>query len=591
MKKITLSYLFLLLALAGFAQSINVSVSNLDFEDAFPGYYTRIQKYTLSASGLSGDLTVMAPQGYEVSTDCASGFSGSLVLSPSGGSLNRTVYARFYPASSGVFSGNITHNSAGATTQNISVNETTGTSNIPSGYYSTATSTGAALKTELYNIIKNHTVRSYGALWTDYQSTDVKPNGKVWDMYTDNGGCQNNSVEFTFISDQCGNYGGEGDCYNREHSFPKSWFNDASPMNTDLYHVVPSDGYSNGMRSNYPYGEVSSASYTTSNGSKRGNNNVGSSYSGLVFEPADIYKGDFARIYFYMATRYETQINSWDNNSSYADAIMDGTSFPCYEQWFLDMLVQWHLQDPVSQKEIERNDNVYSIQNNRNPYVDNPAFVMQVWGGQISTKPEPDAFPSNFVASALSMSEVRVDWQDAQGSVIPDGYLLKANLSGNFSDPQDGVEGNIDNNLSDGDALVRVQAAVETYSFAGLDTATIYHFRIWPYTNSGSSINYKLASSVPGDTALTKPDDSGIFNKNHQLFFDTPFVSNDQLIVNLKSNQQFVMTFYDISGRKLQKKSISGFGRKVISLENLPKGLFILNISSDNQSFVFKIMY
>ncbi|VAW26577.1 Endonuclease I, partial [hydrothermal vent metagenome] len=184
--------------------------------------------------------------------------------------------------------------------------------NIPDGYYNTANGkSGYTLKTALYNIIKGHNTKSYGALWNLYKTSDVKSNGKVWDMYSDiPGGTP--AYEYTFVSDQCGNYSGEGSCYNREHSFPKSWFNDASPMTTDPFHIVPSDGYVNGKRGNYPYGEVGSATFTSTNGSKLGASNY-PGYSGTVFEPIDDYKGDFARGYFYMATRYENLIAGWEN--------------------------------------------------------------------------------------------------------------------------------------------------------------------------------------------------------------------------------------------------------------------------------------
>ncbi|MCK5775452.1 MAG: endonuclease [Bacteroidales bacterium] len=251
---------------------------------------------------------------------------------------------------------------------------------IPDGYYDDANGlNGEQLKTALYTIIDDHNSQSYGALWQHFISTDKKSNGKVWDMYSDiPGGTP--PYEYTFVEDQCGNYSGEGSCYNREHSFPKSWFNDASPMVTDLFHIVPTDGYVNGQRSNYPFGETNSPSWTSLNGSKRGSNST-AGYSGTIFEPIDEYKGDFARIYFYMATRYENIIPNWENNSSSADAALDGSSFQVYEDWLLTVLLTWHQEDPVSQKEVNRNNGIYDIQYNRNPYVDHPEFVAQVWGG------------------------------------------------------------------------------------------------------------------------------------------------------------------------------------------------------------------
>ena len=239
----------------------------------------------------------------------------------------------------------------------------------PSGYYDSAAGLdGDDLREALHQIIKGHTSKSYDNLWDYFDDTDSKSNGKIWDMYSVN--------EYTFSSDQCGNYSQEGDCYNREHSFPKSWYNDASPMNSDLFHVYPTDGWVNGKRSNLPYGEVSSASWTGSNGSKVGSSSVGG-FSGNVFEPRDEYKGDFARTYFYMMTRYKDVASGWSSD------MLSGNDLAT---WAKDMLMDWHKTDTVSQKEIDRNNAIYRIQSNRNPYIDNPIYANYVWGDE---SPEP----------------------------------------------------------------------------------------------------------------------------------------------------------------------------------------------------------
>ncbi|MDN4164339.1 endonuclease [Cytophagales bacterium LB-30] len=246
---------------------------------------------------------------------------------------------------------------------------------IPSGYYSTAEGkSGFELKTALYNVIKGHSAQSYASLWTHFQNSDKKANGKVWDMYSDvPGGTP--AYEYTFVSDQCGNYGTEGDCYNREHSFPKSWFSDAAPMESDMFHLVPSDGYVNGRRGNLPYGETNNASWTSTNGSKVGPSST-TGFSGTVFEPIDEYKGDLARGYFYMATRYENIISGWPGSE-----MLDGSSDKVFTDWALTLLKAWHEADPVSQKEIDRNNVIYGIQNNRNPFIDHPEWVNEVWNG------------------------------------------------------------------------------------------------------------------------------------------------------------------------------------------------------------------
>ena len=254
----------------------------------------------------------------------------------------------------------------------------------PSGYYSGAKGkSGAALKTALFGIVADHVQRSYSNLWDDFKSTDQRPDGSVWDMY---------SVKrsFTFGTDQAGNYKTEGDVYNREHSFPKSWFNDASPMYTDLFHLYPTDGYVNGRRSNYPYGETNSPTWSSYNGwSKLGPSSV-AGYSGTVFEPNDEYKGDLARTYFYMATAYEDKIADWSSE------MLDGKRYPAYATWALNMLLRWAKEDPVSQKEIDRNEAVYKIQKNRNPFIDFPGLEQYVWGTVTSTAFNPDNYQNPF---------------------------------------------------------------------------------------------------------------------------------------------------------------------------------------------------
>ena len=242
---------------------------------------------------------------------------------------------------------------------------------IPPGYYTSAEGkTGVILQASLHNIIKDHTVVSYDYLWTAFETTDKKINGKVWDMYSDvpSG---NLPYEYIFGSDQCGNYSGEGDCYNREHSWPQSWFGSSSPMVSDLFHIYPTDGYVNGTRSNYPYGDVSSVTWTSRNGSKLGScSDPG--YSGTVFEPIDTYKGDFARSYFYMSTRYYTEDSGWPGS--------DATTGSQLKTWELNALLAWSQMDPVSQKEVDRNNAIYQIQNNRNPFIDHPEYAAMIWG-------------------------------------------------------------------------------------------------------------------------------------------------------------------------------------------------------------------
>jgi len=251
----------------------------------------------------------------------------------------------------------------------------------PAGYYTNADSkSGAELKTALYNIIKGHTTVSYDGLYSVYPTSDNLPGNIVWDMYSVKAD-GTAAYYYTQGNKKCGNYSKEGECYNREHSMPQSWFNSSSPMVSDAFHVYPTDGKVNGIRSSYPFGEVLNATNTSSNGSMLGSCDPATGYSGTVFEPIDAFKGDFARTYFYMATRYEDKIASWTGNGT-AGLILDGTAYPAYKSWYLQTMLKWHRQDPVSQKEIDRNNAVYAIQHNRNPYIDNPQYAEYVWGGE-----------------------------------------------------------------------------------------------------------------------------------------------------------------------------------------------------------------
>jgi endonuclease I len=246
---------------------------------------------------------------------------------------------------------------------------------IPPGYYDPAAGkTGTALQAALHNIIKGHTVVSYSSIPGYFPGTDAKPGNVVWDMYSDvPGGTPPYTYHYN-AGDECGNYSGEGDCYNREHSWPKSWFNDLAPMESDMFHIYPTDGFVNGKRSNYPYGTVSSASWTSQNGSKLGNCNW-PGYSGTVFEPINEYKGDFARSYFYMSTRYYTEDSGWN--------ITDMTNKSQLKAWALQMMMHWHNTDAVSTKEINRNNALYGIQHNRNPFIDHPEYAAMIWGNPV----------------------------------------------------------------------------------------------------------------------------------------------------------------------------------------------------------------
>lgn len=299
-----------------------------------------------------------------------------------------------------------------------------GFAQIPSGYYNTATGTGYTLKTQLYNIIKDHTNNGYAGLYTTYLTSDVdnfyENDGTILDMYSENPSGTDPYTYTTGTTQRCGSYSVEGDCYNREHIIPQSVFNEQSPMVADAHFITPTDGKVNGMRSNYPHGTVSSATYTSQNGSKLGSSSV-SGYSGTVFEPINAFKGDIARMYFYFATRYENTV------ASYSYAMFNGSSNQVFTTAFLNVLLAWHAQDPVSAREIARNNAIYARQNNRNPFIDHPEYVNQIWGGTSSTDTQAPTAPSSLASTSKTAVSITLAWNASSDNVAVTGYDVYAN--------------------------------------------------------------------------------------------------------------------------------------------------------------------
>ena len=268
---------------------------------------------------------------------------------------------------------------------------------IPNGYYNNATGTGYTLKTQLHNIINGHTDRGYAGLYTTYTTSDkdlyYENNGTLLDMYSENP-TGTDAYEFEYGGGQQDNGSGgtaEGEKYNREHIVPQSYFGSDTPMYSDAHFIVPTDKYVNGQRGNFPFSKVENATLTTTNGSKKGSNlNSGYSagYSGTVFEPIDEFKGDIARMILYFVTRYEGQLsgfyNSTTQSSTQSRIMFNGTEDQALSPTFLNILLTWNAQDPVSQRELDRNNAIYVRQRNRNPYIDHPEYVAQIWGNVAS---------------------------------------------------------------------------------------------------------------------------------------------------------------------------------------------------------------
>ena len=212
-------------------------------------------------------------------------------------------------------------------------------------------------------------LKAFGT-WQALPLTDMHPDGIIWDMYS-------NCVRY--YPNKLGN---SGCSLNIEHCLPKSWWGgDVNDAYKDLFHLNPSDQRANGQKSNYAPGHVLKAD-KFDNGSfkmaKAGNSSTGY----VCFEPEAQYRGDFARAYFYIATAYEDF--TWKAGTSPFDAslAMDNNSYLEFQPWLIEVLLDWHRSDPVSDKEVCRADQISSIQHNRNPFIDYPELVEYIWGNK-----------------------------------------------------------------------------------------------------------------------------------------------------------------------------------------------------------------
>lgn len=388
-------------------------------------------------------------------------------------------------------------------------------------YLSTYKLYGTDLRLALHNIIKNHTVISYAYLWTAYQTTDKKANGKVWDMYSDIPGGKP-PYEFTFISDQCGNYAVEGDCYNREHSWPQSWFNSATTPSSDIFHIYPTDGKVNGQRSNYPYGNVSNPTWTSLNGSKLGTNTF-PGYSGIAFEPIDAYKGDLARSSIYMSVRYYLEDGGW--------ATKEGTNKSDLLPWYANLLYDWSIRDTVSQKEIDRNNAIYAIQKNRNPFIDHPEFAAEIW--------ETTMTPLVVSVKEMNSTSILIDFSrylDSTVTVNTQNFIFD-NAIGNPT----GVEWGVNSDVSKIVVKVPTLATGTTYSIQLKNLKSINNVAM-----NDTVITFKTS----GATGINEKQDIPqrfMLQQNYPNPFNPSTVISYQLSVNSKVS----LKVFDLLGNEV----------------------------------------
>lgn len=247
---------------------------------------------------------------------------------------------------------------------------------IPAGYYYFAKNTKKAqLKTTLRSYGSPFFELEYGGgigfTWEGFYKADNR-NDTVVDMYS------STIRKFSGYAAVNGMH--------IEHSFPKSWWGGhENGAYKDLFHLYPADGTTNSTKNDLPLGEVGGTPTFFNGVSKIGKNGFGNEYTENCFEPADEFKGDFARSYFYISTIYEQLYPLWQS------PMLDNNVWPVWKPWAMQLLLKWNRQDPVSSKELARQEVIYGIQGNRNPFIDYPDLAEYIWGADTTkTYPFPD---------------------------------------------------------------------------------------------------------------------------------------------------------------------------------------------------------
>jgi endonuclease I len=448
--------------------------------------------------------------------------------------------------------------------------QTFSTSNAGTYYSSITGQTCAALKSALRDIITSgHVQLNYADLdnlympVTDDRLNDAGTQTIVWDIYTDNpNGPEAHELLFSQF-----NTGGsiEGQGWNKEHTFPKSWFggNTNSFPGADLMHIFPADIFVNSGRANLPYGKVAAAAFTYSNGSKKGSSAINfPGYSGQVFEPVDEYKGDVARNYFYMVTRYENNQSSWENLTTEGDVVMDGQAYPSIEIEYLRMLLGWNNSDPVSAKELARNNDVFSFQGNRNPYIDHPEYVGLVWSSSCGL-----ALPVDLTAfkGKLSGNIVLLNWK-----------IERAEGFSHFD-----IERSVDGGAYTKAGKVRWVANQNDYSFAD-DVSAI-----------SGKIFYRLKMV----------DDNNVFKYSNVITVIVPgidmiaslYPNPAKETVNISFRKQLgsnaTVYILDASGRNITVSILPpGQFNYPLNVSNLTNGMYLLKCVKDNSVSYIKFL-
>lgn len=423
---------------------------------------------------------------------------------------------------------------------------------VPAGYYDgTAGLTGYALKSKLHDIISEKMINwhyddlkvLYGQTDLDtYYDHDASNTQYLLDIYSE---IPSGPDSYEYTADQMvAGVGAEGLGYNREHMMPQSTFSTSSsisdyPMYSDLNFIIPVDGYINQRRSNYPYGIGNNTNhYIFTNTSRISNAAIPNyPYTGRVYEPINEFKGDIARSLLYFAVRYEGKLGSF--NTAYTTSAnltpatdqcpLDGTEERAVDLAYIAMLKQWSNADPVSQREIDRNNAIYTIQKNRNPFIDHPEWIDMIWSETPDTI-APSA-PGSLVSTQQNAYFVNLSWTASPDADIL-GYRIYMNGSATPAATTKGTSITIDH----------------------LSPSTTYTFTVKAFDKA--YLESPFSNMVTASTIASDPYASDLIITKYISGTNTEFIKNNALEMVNKTGHEVNLNNYRINIQF--KNNISG---------------------------------
>jgi len=426
---------------------------------------------------------------------------------------------------------------------------------VPAGYYEgTQNLDGYQLKSKLSQIVASKTTSwNYGDLPAYYEQTDrdhyYENDGSVLDIYAENPTAADPYNYWYNNNSLIAGASNEGEGWNREHIYSQSFFNSNYPMYSDLHFIVPTDARVNQRRSNFPFGKVgTNPAFTSLNGTKVGPASM-PGYTNTVTEPIDEFKGDIARMLMYVAVRYENLLPYFQYTN--VRNPLDSLSERAFKSWYVSLLLQWHQQDPVSQKEIDRNNTVYNIQGNRNPFVDNPQYAQAIWGNLPAGTIVPEQ-PYQVAATAVGARHITVSWPQVQDADVL-GFEVFLN------EVKVGTTSN------------------ESFTFHHLQPATNYEIKVRSYSNAYIKSPFTTLASVSTlstdtfsqDLLISKLIVGSDQNKAIELSNNTGYeVDLRDYYINIRQINQSSGAFY-WSSNKLQLEGNLPQGRKLVLLNPL----------------------